>query len=84
MSILALDVKTVKLITTTQVITSVYTAVKELIENALDANADNIEINLVCNKFICNMFAHTFIIYLLKNRSLMNIFFSFRQIMVHR
>lgn len=56
MPILALDVKTVKLITTTQVITSVYTAVKELIENALDANADNIEINLVCNKFIFNIF----------------------------
>lgn len=52
MPILALDVKTVKLITTTQVITSVYAVVKELIENALDANADNIEINLVCNKYI--------------------------------
>ncbi|EFN86167.1 PMS1 protein-like protein 1 [Harpegnathos saltator] len=49
MPILALNVKTVKLITTTQVITSVYSAVKELIENALDANADNIEINLIDN-----------------------------------
>ncbi|KAG5346675.1 RL5 protein, partial [Acromyrmex charruanus] len=49
MPILALDVKTVKLITTTQIITSVYAVVKELIENAIDADADNIEINLVDN-----------------------------------
>lgn len=48
MPILALDVRTVKLITTTQIITSVYAVVKELIENAIDADADNIEINLVC------------------------------------
>ncbi|KOX79290.1 PMS1 protein like protein 1 [Melipona quadrifasciata] len=46
MVISALDKDTVKLITTTQVITSVSTAVKELIENALDAGAKNIEINL--------------------------------------
>ncbi|XP_012531280.1 PMS1 protein homolog 1 isoform X1 [Monomorium pharaonis] len=49
MPILALDVKTVKLITTTQIITSVYAVVKELVENAIDADADNIEINLVDN-----------------------------------
>lgn len=49
MPISALDVRTVKLITTTQIITSVYAVVKELIENAIDADADNIEINLVCN-----------------------------------
>lgn len=47
MTISALDKDTVKLITTTQVITSISTAAKELIENALDAGAKNIEINLV-------------------------------------
>lgn len=47
MIISALDKDTVKLITTTQVITSISTAVKELIENAFDAGAKNIEINLV-------------------------------------
>ncbi|XP_076243800.1 uncharacterized protein LOC143185006 [Calliopsis andreniformis] len=49
MSISALDKDTVKLISTTQVITSVSNAAKELIENALDADAKNIEINLVDN-----------------------------------
>lgn len=48
MPILALDVKTVKLIATTQIISSVYAVVKELIENSLDAGADNVDINLVC------------------------------------
>lgn len=47
MTISALDKDTVKLIITTQVITSISTAAKELIENALDAGAKNIEINLV-------------------------------------
>lgn len=47
MTISALDKDTVKLITTTQVITSISTAAKELIENALDAGAKNVEINLV-------------------------------------
>lgn len=56
MPIFALDRKTAKLITTTQVITSVYSAVKELVENALDAGADNVEINLVIFHF------HTFIL----------------------
>ncbi|XP_011167372.2 PMS1 protein homolog 1 [Solenopsis invicta] len=49
MPISALDVRTVKLITTTQIITSVYAVVKELVENAIDADADNIEINLIDN-----------------------------------
>ena len=49
MIISALDKDTVKLISTTQVITSISSAAKELIENALDANSRNIEINLIDN-----------------------------------
>ncbi|KAK2580539.1 hypothetical protein KPH14_007673 [Odynerus spinipes] len=49
MPIINLDDNTRKLITTTQIITSVCGAVKELVENAFDANAQNIEINLVNN-----------------------------------
>ncbi|XP_043671417.1 PMS1 protein homolog 1-like [Vespula pensylvanica] len=49
MSITSLDENTIRLVTTTQIITSVYSAVKELVENAFDANAKNIEINLVDN-----------------------------------
>lgn len=51
MSISALDKDTVKLISTTQVVTTVSSAVKELIENALDANAKSIEVNLVSHCF---------------------------------
>ena len=38
---------TVKLISSSQVITSVYAAVKELVENSIDAKASSIEIRLV-------------------------------------
>ncbi|CAG5082020.1 Similar to PMS1: PMS1 protein homolog 1 (Homo sapiens) [Cotesia congregata] len=46
MSIKALDGNIVKRLTTTQVITSVFSAVKELVENSLDAGAKNIEVVL--------------------------------------
>ncbi|XP_043470340.1 PMS1 protein homolog 1-like [Leptopilina heterotoma] len=46
MSIKALDQSTAKFLKTSQVITSVSFAVKELVENSLDAGAKNIEINL--------------------------------------
>ncbi|XP_068989178.1 PMS1 protein homolog 1 isoform X2 [Neodiprion pinetum] len=46
MSIRALNCTTVKLVTSTQIITSVSSVVKELVENSLDAGAKNIEINL--------------------------------------
>ncbi|KOC62559.1 PMS1 protein like protein 1 [Habropoda laboriosa] len=49
MIISALNNDTVKLLTTTQVITSISSATKELIENALDADAKNVEINLTDN-----------------------------------
>ncbi|XP_046838468.1 PMS1 protein homolog 1-like isoform X1 [Vespa crabro] len=49
MLIRSLDENTIRLVTTTQIITSIYSAVKELAENAFDANAKNIEINLVDN-----------------------------------
>lgn len=37
-----------RLLTSTQIITSVYGVVKELIENALDSGAKNVEVKLVC------------------------------------
>lgn len=60
MPISALDLRTAKLITTTQIITSVYAVVKELMENALDADADNVEINLVCIIVKSRIFMHMY------------------------
>ncbi|CAD6213351.1 GSCOCG00004027001-RA-CDS [Cotesia congregata] len=51
MSIKALDGNIVKRLTTTQVITSVFSAVKELVENSLDAGAKNIEVSLTTYGF---------------------------------
>ena len=42
-----LSVETVRLLSSSQVITSVHATVKELVENSLDAKATNIEIKLV-------------------------------------
>ncbi len=39
--------ETVRLLSSSQVITSVYAMVKELVENSLDAEASNIEVKLV-------------------------------------
>ncbi|OXU25513.1 hypothetical protein TSAR_009331 [Trichomalopsis sarcophagae] len=47
MSIKPLSKETVKLINSGQVISSIYSAIKELVENSLDAQAQNIEVNLV-------------------------------------
>jgi len=47
MSISQLPPSTIKLLTSSQVITSVFSAVKELIENSLDAGASNIDVKLV-------------------------------------
>ncbi|KAK0163670.1 hypothetical protein PV327_007326 [Microctonus hyperodae] len=46
MAITALDKITVKKLTTAQIVTSVFSAVKELVENALDAAATNIDVIL--------------------------------------
>lgn len=43
----ALPTATVRLLGSSQVITSVSSAVKELIENALDAGASSVEVKLV-------------------------------------
>lgn len=46
-----LPYSTVKLITATQIATSVCNIVKELVENALDAGSTVIRVKLVINKF---------------------------------
>lgn len=46
-SLALLPASTVHRIASSQVITSVSTAVKELVENSLDAGADNVEVKLV-------------------------------------
>jgi DNA mismatch repair enzyme (predicted ATPase) len=52
MSLTKLPATTIKLITSTQIISSVASVVKELIENSLDAGARNIDIKLVSRTFI--------------------------------
>ena len=42
---------TVRLISGTQVITSVHSVVKELVENSLDSGSTNFEVNLVNNDY---------------------------------
>jgi len=51
MSIKQLPSSTVKLVTSTQTITSVSSVVTELMENALDAEAVNIDVKLVSMAF---------------------------------
>ena len=47
-----LDAETVRFLSSSQVVTSVHSAVKELVENSLDAGAANIQVKLVrsCNR----------------------------------
>lgn len=51
MSMKQLPLETIKLISSTQVITSSSTVVKELLENAIDAQATLIDIRLVRTHF---------------------------------
>ena len=46
-SLKELPKSTVRLLGSTQVITSVYSVVKELVENAFDASSNNIDVKLV-------------------------------------
>ena len=45
-----LDAETVRFISSSQVVASVHSAVKELVENSLDAGASNIQVKLVSCK----------------------------------
>ena len=47
MSLHQLGKETVQLLSSSQIITSVYAVVKELVENSLDAKATSIEVRLV-------------------------------------
>lgn len=51
-SLALLPASTVHRIASSQVITSVSTAIKELVENSLDAGADNIEVKLVSSQIL--------------------------------
>lgn len=42
-----LDAETVRFLSSSQVVTSVHSAVKELVENSLDAGAANVQVKLV-------------------------------------
>ena len=48
----ALSSDTIRLIGSAQVITSVSSVVKELIENSLDAHATSIDVKLVCTQIL--------------------------------
>lgn len=63
MSVAQLPDSTVKLITSSQVITSVSTAVKELVENSLDAGATSVDVKLV-NTFKVSSFSVVDLIYI--------------------
>lgn len=54
---------TARLITTSQVITSVSSVVKELFENSIDAGATNIEVILV--GMVISFYIHTFQLFVL-------------------
>ena len=43
-----LPLDTIRLLSSSQVVTSVSSALKELVENALDAGATNLDVKLVC------------------------------------
>ena len=47
---------TVRLVSSSQVITSIVSIVKELVENSLDAQSDNIEVKLVSRKSFLTAF----------------------------
>lgn len=62
MSVAQLPDSTVKLITSSQIITSVSSAVKELVENSLDAGATSVDVKLV-NNFKVSTFSFVDLIY---------------------